>query len=68
VPEGAEPDPVEPERVYRVAVEELEEWFSTRWTFNWCGEPFEAAGSRHEKITGWYAGCTQAFADNQGRT
>ena len=56
IPEGLQPDPNAPTRVFFASPEQLDAWYFTRWTFRWHGELFDAEGSSGGRITGWFAG------------
>lgn len=56
VPEGLKTDPYDVGRAFFVAPDQVEQWYSVRWTFNWRGEPFDAIGSSAGRIGGWYTG------------
>ena len=56
IPEGLQPDPDDPDRVFHVSPDQLDEWYESRWTFQWRDQPFEAIGSGAGYISGWYVG------------
>jgi len=45
-----------------VTLDEVEEWYSTVWTFRWRGEPFEVADVTQGRIKGLYMGGRAHFA------
>lgn len=53
-----------PDHVGPVCVElgEVEEWYSTLWTFRWWGEPFEVVDVTEGRIKGLYTGGQAHFA------
>jgi hypothetical protein len=69
-PTGDEPDEVGrlrlsgPEHVgpISVALSEVEDWYSTLWTFRWWGEPFEVVDVTEGRLKGLYTGGQTHFA------
>lgn len=45
-----------------VTLDELDEWYSTVWTFRWRGEPFEVVDVTQGRIKGLYMGGETRFA------
>ena len=45
-----------------VALGELEDWYSTLWTFRWWGEPFEVVDVAEGRLKGLYTGGQAHFA------
>jgi hypothetical protein len=45
-----------------VALDEVEEWYSTLWTFRWWGEPFEVVDVTQGRLKGLYTGGQAHFA------
>ena len=45
-----------------VALDELEDWYSTLWTFRWWGEPFEVVDVAEGRLKGLYTGGQAHFA------
>ena len=45
-----------------VTLDELDEWYSTVWTFRWRGEPFEVADVTQGRFKGLYLGGETQFA------
>jgi hypothetical protein len=45
-----------------VGLDEVEEWYSTLWTFRWWGEPFEVADVTQGRLKGLYTGGQAHFA------
>lgn len=65
VPQGLERDVRDASgRTYLAGVDQLAEWYSTRWTFGWRGGPFDVIGVVGDRIKGRYTGGQWGFADN----
>ena len=67
--QGSVDDPIWPrialtegDNTILVHPDRLDEWFTSRWTFNWRGEPFEARGLRDDAMEGVYRGADAEFA------
>ena len=45
-----------------VTLDEVDEWYSTLWTFRWWGEPFEVVDVTEGRIKGLYTGGQAHFA------
>jgi hypothetical protein len=67
--QGSVDDPIWPrvalikgENTILVHPDRLDEWFTSRWTFTWRGEPFEARGLTDDKMEGVYLGGDTEFA------
>jgi len=56
VPEGLRTDPHDAGRSFYVTADRVAQWYSTKWTFRWRDEPFDAIGSAGGTIHGYYTG------------
>jgi hypothetical protein len=56
IPEGLQPKPEEPTRVFYATPDQLDAWYRSRWSFRWRDQPFDAIGSGEGYISGWFVG------------
>lgn len=67
--QGSVDDPIWPrialvqgDNTILVHPDRLDEWYTSRWTFTWRDEPFEARGLRDDGMEGVYLGADMEFA------
>lgn len=63
IPEDLEPDPQDPDRIRLADPAQVDEWYSSTWTFRWRGELFSCYRVRGDRVTGLYIGGNGAFAN-----
>ncbi|WP_034268858.1 hypothetical protein [Actinospica robiniae] len=67
-PPGLQPYGAPEDAVYLVDPAELDEWYRSRWTYTWRGEPFTSIGlSETGMLGGYYEGSNVKFADEHLR-
>jgi hypothetical protein len=73
--QGSVDDPIWPrvaltegDNTILVHPDRLDEWFTSRWTFSWRGESFEARGLQDGEMTGVYRGADTEFATKHLRS
>lgn len=58
---------IEGDNTILIHPDRLDEWFTSRWTFTWRDEPFEARGLQDDRIEGVYLGADAEFAEKHLR-